>query len=167
MANVALTLIRRKLVEQFTDGMPQRLASAGLGAAQHSLELGKHLFTGVKVRAVRGQVTQRSARRFDGWLDFGDFVRTEVVHHYDIARAQRGYQKLLGPGYKCLAVDWPVQHQGCQQAIGTERADKRRGVPVPDRRIAQAPLALGRAAPGGCHVGRGPRLVQKGQPRSG
>ncbi len=70
-----------------------------------ALSLGKHLFNGVKVRAVRGQVTQRSARRFDGWLDFGDFVRTEVVHHYDIARTQRGCQKLLDPGYKGLAVD--------------------------------------------------------------
>ena len=65
MANVALALIRRELVEQLTDGMPQRRASAGLGAAQHSLELGKHLFNGVKVRAVRGQVTQRPPLR---WL---------------------------------------------------------------------------------------------------
>ena len=67
-----------------------------------------------------------------------------------------GGQKLLDPGYKCMAVDRPVKHQRRQQPILAQRADKRRGVPVAERRISQTTLTLGRAAPSWRHVGGGP-----------
>jgi len=113
MANVALALIGSKPLEQRTDGTPERLERAGLGAAQQRLELGKHLLNRVEVRAVRRQVPQLR------------------------------YQELLDPGHKCMAVDRPVQHQRRQQPVLAQRADKRRGVPVAARRIAQATLASG------------------------
>ena len=62
MANVVLALIKAKPLKQRTDGRPERLERAGLGAAQQGLELGKDLFDRIEVRTVRGQVPQRSAR---------------------------------------------------------------------------------------------------------
>ena len=44
MANAVLALIEAKPIPQRTDGPPERLERAGLGAAQQGLELGKDLF---------------------------------------------------------------------------------------------------------------------------
>ena len=43
MANVVLALIKAKAPQQRTDGRPERLKRAHLGAAQQGLELGKNL----------------------------------------------------------------------------------------------------------------------------
>ena len=84
MATVALALIGGKPVEQRTDGTPERLERAGLGAAQQRIELGKHLLNRVEVRAVRRQVPQRSACRLNRRLDAGHLVRAQVIHHHDV-----------------------------------------------------------------------------------
>ena len=134
MANVVLALIKAKALQQRTDGCPERLERARLGAAQQAFELGKNLFNGVEVRTVRRQVPQRSTGPFNVRPDAGDFVRAQVIHH-----------------------------QRRQQPLGAQRTNKRGGVPVAKRRVAQTALAFGRAAPGGRHAGGGPCFVQKNQ----
>ena len=145
-------------------GIPECLQRARLGGAQQALELGKHLLDGVQVRAVGRQIPQRSACPINGRLDPDDLVRAQVVHNHDVARAQLRHQKLLHPGQKRISIDRPGQHQRRQKTLAAERADKRRGVPMSARRVPQAALALGRAAPGGRHVSCGPCLIQKNQP---
>ena len=53
MVNVVLALIEAKALQQRTDGRPERLERAGLGAAQQGLELGKDLFDRIEIRTVR------------------------------------------------------------------------------------------------------------------
>ena len=122
MANVVLALIKAKPLQQRTDGCPERLERAGLGAAQQGLELGKDLFDWIEVRTVRGQVSQRSTGPFNGRLDASDLVRAQVIHHHDVAGHQLTNQALLNPGYKCRAIDRSVQHQRRQQSPGASRA---------------------------------------------
>ena len=110
MANVVLALIEAKALQQRTDGRPERLERAGLGAAQQGLELGKDLFDRIEVWTVRRYVPQRGTCPFNGRLDAGDLVRAQVIHHHDVPGHQLRHQALLNPGYKCRAIDWAVQH---------------------------------------------------------
>ena len=81
-------------------------------------------------------VRSESASSLNGRLDAGDLVSAQAIRHDDVPWAQFWREKLLHAGHKGLAVDWPIEHQRHQQAIGARRADKRRGVPVSARRMA-------------------------------
>ena len=90
MANVVLALIKAKPLQQRTDGCPEHLKRAGLGAAQQGLELGKDLFDRIEVRTVRRQVPQRSTRALNGRSNARDLVRAQVIHHHNVAWTQFG-----------------------------------------------------------------------------
>ena len=98
--------------------------------------------------------------RLKSGLYGGDLVRAQVIHHHDVANHQLRHQALLNPRYKCRTIDRSVQHQRRQQTLIAQRTNKRGGEPVAKRRMPQAALASGRAAPGERHVSGGPGVNQ-------
>ena len=163
MVDVALTFVRAEAIHQRSDGIPECFNGACLGRAQQRLELGKHLLDRIEVRAVGRQVLHLRSHALDGLADAHDLVRTQVVHHHDVAVAQLWRQELLDPGAKRPAVDGPVEHQRGEQPVAVQCTDHRRGAPVPAGGQPQAALAPGRAAPRGRHVGGRPGFVQEDQ----
>jgi hypothetical protein len=129
-----------------------------------ALSLAKTCANRVEVRAVGRQITYGGASLLNRCLNAGDLVGAQVVHHHDVAGPQLGHEKLFDPGPKGRPVDGPVEHEGCPQPLGAERADERGGAPVTGRRKAPAALAPGRAAPHRGHARGGPRLVKEDQP---
>jgi len=45
------------------------------------------------------------------------FVAAEVVHDYDVARMQSGYQGILDIGTELNAIDRPIEEDGSLDAV--------------------------------------------------
>lgn len=163
MANVSFTFGGVELSEQRAEGGPEGIHRACSGFSEERLELGKDLFDGVVVGAVRRQITHLCTSGLDGSNNAGDLVRAQIVHHHNITRLQHGDQYLLYPGAKGIAIDRAIEHARCHQAAGTQGADEGGRMPVAVRRLPETASAFRGASSGRRHVGAGPGLIQKYQ----
>ena len=146
-------------VEQLADGVPQAVDGALGGLAQEGLELGEGLLDRVEIGRVGRQVTQLGAARLDRRADADDFVRGEVVHHYDVALHQHWCQHLLDPGEEDRAVHGTVEDVGGDEAARGQPTDEGRALPMAVRDRAVQALAARAAAVASRHVGGGAGLV--------
>ena len=74
MANVVLAFAAAELIQQGTNGFPQRVERTGLGFAQQSLQLGEYLFDRVVIRTVGRQLAQRRTGALNRLTYPGHFV---------------------------------------------------------------------------------------------
>jgi len=71
----------------------------------------------IEVGAVRREKAKASADPFNGSLNFGLFVRREVIEDHDIARPQHWDQHLLDVREKRGAIDGAVEDRWRRQAV--------------------------------------------------
>ena len=89
------------------------------------------------------------------------FVRSEIVHHDDIAGSECGHEHRHDIGQECLAVDRPINHKGRRDAIVTQRCNERHCTPTAVRHLRDERLAAPAPAAQWRHVGLRPGLVDK------
>jgi hypothetical protein len=154
----------RKVIESNSDAIPQSIDGSAGHFAQCVFELGKDLFDGIEVRTVGWQKALRRPGGLDGFSNAGAFVGTEVVHHHDFAWRQSRHEHLLDIGEELRAVDGTVEDTGSGQAIVPQRGQKSCRLPMTERRAGDQSLASFTPPVTGCHVGRGPGLVDKYKP---
>lgn len=93
--------------------MPQSFYGALDSPSQPCLQLGEGHFDQVEVKAVGRQEGELRPGGLDGGADHRWLVAAQIVHDYDIARAQLGHQDLGDIGFDAAAVDRTVQdHRG-------------------------------------------------------
>ena len=95
-----------------------------------------------------------------------DLVAAEIVADDDVANPQHGAEHLLDIGQERRTVDCAVEHQWRHQAVLTQTTQECRRVPVPIRHRSYQALTATGAATAARHVGRGPSLIEKDQPRT-
>jgi hypothetical protein len=117
-------------IEEPSDDVPERVDGARRGGAEQGFELGEGLLDRVEIWTVGRQVEQMGAGRRDRLTHAGDLVRGEVVHHHEVARAQRRRQGLLDIREEARPVDRAIEHAGCGEAVVAQRGDDGGGFPV-------------------------------------
>jgi hypothetical protein len=153
-----------EVVDGDADGVPEAIDRSPGHLAQAVFDRGEGRFDGVEVGAIGGQESSFGAGGFDGLADAGDLVRVEIVHDDEVSGQKRGRQDLLDVGAKLLAVDRPVEPARRGEAVMAQGGDEGRGLPVAERGVRDRTLAFLAAAVTGCHVGRGPGLVDEHKP---
>lgn len=163
MSDVACAFVGREVSEKLADGGPEFLDGALGGTAQETFELREGQLDGIEVWAVGRQIKKPCSGGFNCLTYAAHLVRTEVVEHDGIARAEFADEELLGVGEEGGTVDCPVQHQRGDEAGGAQASQERGGVPVPVRDGADQALAPRRptARPG--HGGGGPGFIEEDQ----
>ncbi len=63
-----------------------------------------------------------------------------------------------------FAVHRPIQDEGCDQPVAAQAGRERGGLPMPEGRLADQPLAAAATPVGADHLGRGSGLVDEDQP---
>jgi hypothetical protein len=91
----------------------ERRPRARLRLAQGRFELRPTGFDGRQVGRVGRQIAPPRPTTGNGLLDANGFVRSQMIHHNHIARAECGTQYLLDIGAKHLRVSRTVD--GCQR----------------------------------------------------
>ena len=95
--------------------------------------------------------------------DLGPLVSAQVVHHDDVAGAQRRHQAVLDVGLERRGVGGPVEGQAAGHAVESHRRGQGHGLPVALRDAADDPPAPRGAAVAAGHGGVRPGLVHEGQ----
>lgn len=99
----------REGFEDVGDAIGDVVEAPFLGLSQKLLELGEHLFDGIEVRAIGGQVEKPCAGGFEGAPDGLRLVAAEIVHDDNVAWLQRWQEELFDIAEEALAVDRAVQ----------------------------------------------------------
>ncbi len=108
---------------------------------QQRLEHGEGVLDGVEVGTVGREVGRFRAGRLDHLTQARPLVARQVVHDDDVAGTQFRNQDLLDTGLEGVAVDWPVEHLGSNEAANGQRTDEGRRLPVAMRYADPKPLA--------------------------
>ena len=130
MADVIGTLRRGDGGESGPHGRPQARHRARGDRAQARFALGKDLFDGIKIGAVRGQGKQLRAGRLNRLADPGHFMTGQIVQDDRVARAERGGQHLFDIGDEARAIERAVEDGGGGQLVGAEGGNEGGGLPV-------------------------------------
>lgn len=85
----------------------------------------------------------------------------EVVHDDEVAWAQFPHEHLLDIGLEGIPVDGAVEHEGRDEALERQRANKSRRHPVAVGQSDPEPFASGTSAMASRHVGGSPSLVDE------
>jgi hypothetical protein len=86
----AMSILSGDRRDRRSDGLQERLSSSGLAFSKEALDLGVGFFDRIEVRRVGRQVQKLTTPPFDELSYPTSFVSREVVHHHDLACAQRG-----------------------------------------------------------------------------
>ena len=127
------------------------------------LELGKDLFDGVQVRRVWREEQEPRADAADCSADDRPLVAGEIVHDDDVARQERGHEKLLNIFEEACRVDRLIKDAGRVDPVTTQGGEECHCFPMPIRHFGMEPLSFGRPATQRCHVGFGPGLVDENE----
>ncbi len=153
------------MIEQRCNPFPDGLDGALLSLSEQRFKLGKDLFDRVQIGAVGRQKYQPCAGGAYGVADCLVFVGAKIVHDHNIAGLEGGDEDLLDIGKEGLAIDRSVQHEGCGDPVTPQRGNKRQSLPVAVRDLGNEPLAAAAPAARARHVGFGPGLIDKNEPR--
>jgi hypothetical protein len=85
----------------------------------------------------------------------------EIIHDHQIALEQAGREHLSDIGEKALAVDRTIEQPGRLDPVAARRGQEGQRVPMSERQV----LAPRRPATQRRHIGFGPCLIDKDQPR--
>ena len=83
-----LSVVWSDLWKQFRDGLIENLTGPCFGRSEELFELGPSLFNRVQIWRIGRQVQQFRSSRLDASAHAVDLVRTQVIHHHHVARAQ-------------------------------------------------------------------------------
>lgn len=148
MTKVVAALGGFKAWQRGADCLPQRFERAAARGPQNRFQFRKTQFDRIEVGAVLRQEPELGTGHLNRLPHGGTLVATEVVHHDDVADAQRGHEHLLDVRQEARAVDRPVEDGRRRQAGDAQRRNERRGVPASIRRvIGDAHAALAAAVP--------------------
>lgn len=120
--------------DSLCDSGLQRIEGSGLERTELLFEFRPAFLDGIEVGGVGRQGEQFRSSGVDQLADPGDLVRTEVVHHDDLAGLQPGAQDLFQVTQEDLAVGGRFDGHGRDQALGTHRAQHGQRAPVPGGR---------------------------------
>lgn len=115
------------------DGFDERIECSRGSLSQQGFEFCEGLFDRVEVGTVGRQIMQARPGSLDRFLDAGDFVRWQIVHHDDVALAQGRREKMFDIGQETRAVHRPVEDARRCDLIATQGADERRRHPMSKR----------------------------------
>jgi len=158
-----LALIWSECVEEVSYSPPCGFHGSFVGLSEQCLELGEDHFDGVQVGRVRRQEQEMRARVADELAGRLAFVAAEVVGDHDVAGGQGRDQALVHPGGEAVAVDRPVQDEGCDDAVMAQPGQEGQCLPVTVRDMGRKPCATLAPATGPGHVGLDPSFIQKYQ----
>lgn len=133
------------------------------GLSQEELELGEDLLDRFPVGAVGWQLEQLGACCSDRISHGAAFVAAEV-HDDDVAGREGENEELLDISREELAVDRPIEHTGCVDAVAARRRHEGQRLPLAERSLGDELAATLRPASDRRHVGLGPGLVDEDQP---
>ena len=91
-------------------------------------------------------------------------VATKVVCDHDVAGREGRDEALRDPGGEAVAVDRPIQNEGCHDAVMAQPSEESEGLPMPMRDMGRKPRAAQAPTSGLRHVGLDPGFVQEYQP---
>lgn len=148
-------------VEENADAIPERFHSTLGVFAQERFELGKGLLDRIEVRAVGRQIAQFCARGLDGGADRNALVRTEIVHHNDVAGCERGDQHLFDIGQERGRVHWSVHHHRRGQRIASQPCHESGDFPMAVRCTATYPSTFQRTPTQARHIGRASGFIDE------
>ena len=135
------------------------------GSARRSrvLSFAKTCSIRIQVGRIGGQEQQAGAFGLDRLTHPCDFVAAEIVGHHDVTRIECGSEELLDPGAEAAAIDCTIEDGGGDDPIMSQPGQEGAGIPMPERRRTEQPLAPATATPQRRHVGLGPSLVEEDQ----
>jgi hypothetical protein len=134
------------------------------GAAQECFEFAERHLNRIEVWRVFWQVPERCARGFDCLPHTRDLMSAEMIHHDDILAPKRWRQRLPDVGQERFSGHWPVNHQGCGQAIATQGGHESECLPISVRHAADQSFPTPTTASRPHHFGVGRGLVDEHQP---
>lgn len=144
---------------------PDGFDGAFLCLSHEVLKLGEQLLDRIEIRAIGREEEKPGTSTSDGGAYGTALVASEVVHHDDVTRPESGEQDLLDIAAEQVAVDRSVEDARCGNSIAAQGSEEGHGFPVPLRDMGLQPLTFPAPPSDRCHVGLGPRLIDKDQPR--
>lgn len=144
-----------------TNRLPQQLARAAARFAQEGLQRRKGVLDRIEIRTVFRQKPELRADRFDRLANRWTAVTRQVIHDHEIAGMERRDEHLLDVRAEAGAIDRPVKHRGRRQAGDAERAEKRRRVPAPVRRVIGDACAVEAASIAAHEIGAHAAFIEK------
>ena len=97
--------------------------------------------------------------------DLAALVGAEVVHDNDIARLERRDEDLLDIDCEGIAVDRPVKHERCRDAVMPQASEECHRLPMAVRNFSNKGFSTCLPAARARHVGLGPCFVNEDQTR--
>ena len=158
------TFLRCDGRQDFRDGVAESIFSPLLGFAQPVFELREELFNGIEVWRVFGKEEEFCAGRANGASDGQGLMRTEIVHHDDVARLEGGNEDFFDVDEEARAIDWPFEKPRRHDAVVAQGGHEGHGLPPAIRHLGIEALANRRPSPERRHIGFGPGLVDEHQP---
>ena len=92
-------------------------------------------------------------------------VAPRVVGDHDVAGREGRDEALRDPGGEAVAVDRPIQHEGCHDAVMAQPSEESEGLPMPMRDMGRKPRAAQAPTSGPRHVGLDPSSAGQLIPR--
>ena len=126
---------------------------------REALSLEKAISIGLKSGEYGGRKRSSAPAPWMGVAHGGAAVGGQVVHHYDVARLERGHQQLLDVGREGGAVHGAVEHHGRGHSAQPQCADEGCGLPVPMRHRRAAAMPAQRPARASRQLGGSPCLI--------
>ena len=90
-------------------------------------------------------------------------MAAKIVHDHQVARLERGEERLFDVGLEGGCVDGAVKHPRRLDPVVAKGGDEGHGFPVAVRNLGCQPSAARRPSAQRLHVGPGPRLVDEDQ----
>jgi len=136
MTDVVGAFFRGEEVQGTADEIPECIDGSGLSFPQQFFEFGEGHLDRIEIGAVGWQEQEARASAGDKTRRFIALVARQIVEDYRVVFAQSGDENLLDIGEEALGVDRPVEHKGCNQPLAGEASEKRRGLPMTIRGMA-------------------------------
>ena len=108
--------------------------------AQRRLDLRPTFLNRRQIRRVRRQVDQLRPACFDRLANPTHFMRSQVIHHHNVAGGKRRAENALGVSAEDLAIRRSFDRQQRIESAAAQSANQRDVLAIVDRRAADRPL---------------------------
>ena len=129
----------REEVKRDRDELEHLLVAARSRGPQKRFQLRKCEFDRIEIGTVGREKPEARADPFNGRLDLRLLVHREIVEDDDIARPQRGHERLFDVREKAGIIDGPIEDDRRVETIGAQGRDQRVGLPMATRRVVAQP----------------------------
>jgi hypothetical protein len=161
MPDKVRAFVRQKETESGRHQLTDRIEAARSSGPEEGLQLGEGELDRIEIGTVGREKAEVGPGLLDRGAHLGLLVHRQVVHHDDVAAAQRGDQDLFDIGAERDRVDRPVEHGRRAQLGGAQRRDDRVSLPVATGRVIgdARPARTPPVAPE--QIGRDARFVEE------